>query len=1454
MIFVYIILYLGNLINAKTDVDTAQMTRDEKLGNQLLQRTLNSAFMKVHTLFAERRKREILDYIYKRSPKKHLSASDQFEEEQKYHLIIPHNYTVNGSPYAVDVGRVESNIEKLLSRPPTLGYVGPTNMNTPDINVEQGTQQSQSGPNGLPEIEEHANGMESPHGEIESDQHNTGMAHEDIPNGHLNNMEHSHESTREESCCPNGHHSKCCPNEQFEENYDVKETSPHECCMKGYHGICCPNDNKEMGMSHGLNEDGEHNCCMGASKNPCCSDAKYNGEYHEHMSENTEISHNSNPYDYNGNKLDQPRVSDQSHEATHESPTTKEPMDSAETSHTIHEHESNSNEAYAQEPHSNVNKLLEDAAHMHMESNELKAKALELDNKAERLHANAELSAVHSENTELPTNEERSSDAKDSSHDEYTNHEPTTTDEHTLGTRKEQSSPNPEFEEEYTNHKPSIINEHTSTNTEEHMPTTNTFHHEDVHHELSAANEESKPSNNDAHHIDLHHDSGNHHDSAEPTEVKEFTPDSSNAPVTISEEHENNPNVGEAHRHDTGIHCNHCYHLTPKITYSIDNESGGSFLPANQKTGDSVDSSVMEHDTPEFHEKGDQVQLQPPSDLTDDRYKSGNHGMGPERGGSAAGRPVATKQNKECANHDVPPLPPMGPPKYAPDPPIHKENTGYPLYHVPQTSDEASIPDLHKPCPPGFGCNPYEVLTSSALNGTVYTTDQFPCGGPPIQNTESHGSYNEKPASPPFITHAMPPNNIPAPHHDEKPPMHNHPMPYHGETSPIYNTPVAPILHHDENQMIHNPPITTMSHNDVSMPLHNPPMGTMPSPAMPVMQRPPDNFSPTPSPPIHHPQKYIVTLKNIHPNDFAFSNAQKAQKKSIRKSKEYMKKKKKIKKIERQNKSKKYIKHVLKNKIRKIKLKNDKHIRLKERKRHKRRIHGRKKIISQRAHVRMEFLGEESDKGSLVDDNQNTKGLILSLSGKQGESIPREGGAPQPMPEGYRGYGPNRGGHKVDHTPTGQKNSLQKDKSESKEIGSGESADDFPQLVKTGMNTDASIKVIDSKIGNNSGDHIGVLNPQDEIAAKVTAPSPEEEIKGVDPQEEREFTGALPSQKEKTVKVISALPEREESTVNVTGVLSPQEERNVKFSGTLPPQKEKNVQVTGTLPTQEGSHVQVTGALPSQGEKTERLTSALLAAHDEKNEKLMNGVSVHENENKRLTNELSANEGENKRLRGELSAQIEKNKKLTNALHSVQAEDNARVGTAQRSAQEENNGRLTGTLESQPRLNNFVIIADATSQQQQKVKEDNKSPPQILPQQKMQEGTPSNTGYAISNITHGEAERFIPEYHKPLPPLYGVNPYEVLTSSELNGSPYKTEPYVTGKHPVSSRQDLIPIQKDHVSVRNASFAQIQQLKNRKKIEKLKKSLQKTNKRKKRSTRNKNSSRKRERRKHLKYAS
>lgn len=69
-----------------------------------------------------------------------------------------------------------------------------------------------------------------------------------------------------------------------------------------------------------------------------------------------------------------------------------------------------------------------------------------------------------------------------------------------------------------------------------------------------------------------------------------------------------------------------------------------------------------------------------------------------------------------------------------------------------------------------------------------------------------------------------------------------------------------------------------------------------------------------------------------------------------------------------------------------------------------------------------------------------------------------------------------------------------------------------------------------------------------------------------------------------------------------------------------------------------------------------------------------------------------------------------------------------------------------------------------------------------------------DSGYPVFNIPQSNSDVIIPEYHKPLPPLYGLNPYEVLTSSELNGTVYKMQHYDPNKMATGLAPG--PVQKD----------------------------------------------------------
>ena len=99
------------------------------------------------------------------------------------------------------------------------------------------------------------------------------------------------------------------------------------------------------------------------------------------------------------------------------------------------------------------------------------------------------------------------------------------------------------------------------------------------------------------------------------------------------------------------------------------------------------------------------------------RLKSGKNGQGPERGGSAASPTVPAILTD---NHE--------------SPVTFKVNTGYPVYHLPSTSEETAVTEFEKPLPPVDGVNPYEVLTSSSLNGSAYQTHTLPPAIPILTN------------------------------------------------------------------------------------------------------------------------------------------------------------------------------------------------------------------------------------------------------------------------------------------------------------------------------------------------------------------------------------------------------------------------------------------------------------------------------------------------------------------------------------------------------------------------------------------------------------------------------------------------------------------------------------------------------------------------------------------------
>ena len=99
-------------------------------------------------------------------------------------------------------------------------------------------------------------------------------------------------------------------------------------------------------------------------------------------------------------------------------------------------------------------------------------------------------------------------------------------------------------------------------------------------------------------------------------------------------------------------------------------------------------------------------------------------GEGPERGGSAA-RPIVNGQTLPGGVEKAPPPPALGPPTYEVESPVKQINIGYPMFNLPARTGDVTIPDYQKPLPPLIGNNPYEVLTSSSLNGTAYKVKPF---------------------------------------------------------------------------------------------------------------------------------------------------------------------------------------------------------------------------------------------------------------------------------------------------------------------------------------------------------------------------------------------------------------------------------------------------------------------------------------------------------------------------------------------------------------------------------------------------------------------------------------------------------------------------------------------------------------------------------------------------------
>ncbi|XP_057297542.1 uncharacterized protein LOC130628589 [Hydractinia symbiolongicarpus] len=120
-----------------------------------------------------------------------------------------------------------------------------------------------------------------------------------------------------------------------------------------------------------------------------------------------------------------------------------------------------------------------------------------------------------------------------------------------------------------------------------------------------------------------------------------------------------------------------------------------------------------------------------------DRSKSGEGGKGPERGGYASSsRPLINGQTLPGGAEKAPATPTLGPPTFEKESPTQDINTGYPMYQLPARSGEYTIPVYHKPLPPLIGPNPYEVLTSSSLNGTAY---KIPSLVPALEEPTSSG-------------------------------------------------------------------------------------------------------------------------------------------------------------------------------------------------------------------------------------------------------------------------------------------------------------------------------------------------------------------------------------------------------------------------------------------------------------------------------------------------------------------------------------------------------------------------------------------------------------------------------------------------------------------------------------------------------------------------------------------
>jgi len=207
-----------------------------------------------------------------------------------------------------------------------------------------------------------------------------------------------------------------------------------------------------------------------------------------------------------------------------------------------------------------------------------------------------------------------------------------------------------------------------------------------------------------------------------------------------------------------------------------------------------------------------------------------------------------------------------------------------------------------------------------------------------------------------------------------------------------------------------------------------------------------------------------------------------------------------------------------------------------------------------------------------------------------------------------------------------------------------------------------------------------------------------------------------------------------------------------------------------------------------------------------------------------------------KKLKSELKEEKEKYGKLVNAIKVIDDNKQALVGSAREAAVGANSllhhgdgdSPQSSAMKSQPHLNNFVIIDDPSTHQAkvtsssqtgissivseainplvqsinsnhllesphsshslhdtQAVQPSETQQPVITGSHETRDNEPVikhlESGYPVFNIPSSSNEVVIPDYHKPLPPLYGVNPYEALTSSELNGSAYKTEHYDADK-------------------------------------------------------------------------